>query len=91
MKTEEEPSQNSDPNNNMHIEANYDPNQLIFLTRLARLQKGRDRAIEALDPSDWRLRLIHKALFSTYRDCIEQGVGEEAKLLINQHPSQQER
>jgi hypothetical protein len=30
------------------------------------------------------MRLVNKALYSTYRDCVEQGVGDEAKLLMAQ-------
>ena len=62
----------------------YSPTQLHFLMRLSHLQREkRDRAKE-LDPGDWRMRLINKALYSTYRDCVEMGVGEEARLLMGQ-------
>jgi hypothetical protein len=62
----------------------YTPTQLFFLMRLSFLQRQRRETVNLLDPSDWRMRLVNKALYSTYRDCVEQGVGDEAKLLMAQ-------
>jgi hypothetical protein len=36
------------------------------------------------DGSHWHMRLVNKALYSTYRDCEDLGVGEEARLLMAQ-------
>ena len=33
---------------------------------------------------DWHMRLVNKALYSTFRDCEDIGVGEEARLLMAQ-------
>ncbi len=66
----------------------YSPPQLFFLMRLSYLQKQRRETTNVLDAGDWRMRLIHKALYSTYRDCVEQGVGDEAKLLMAQQASE---
>jgi hypothetical protein len=60
--------------------AAYTPLQQHLLTRYARLDALRRTEIEGLEPSDWRARLIHKALYSTYLDCEEAGVGVEARL-----------
>ena len=60
----------------------YSPTQLHFLMRLSHLQRQRRDILNVLEQGDWRIRLIHKALYSTYRDCDELGVGEEAKLLM---------
>ena len=60
----------------------YSPTQLHFLMRLSHLQKQRRETLNVLDSSDWRMRLIHKGLYSTYRDCVELGVGDEARLLM---------
>lgn len=60
----------------------YSPTQLHFLMRLSHLQKQRRDTMNIYEPSDWHVRLIHKSLYSTYRDCIELGIGEEAKLLM---------
>lgn len=62
----------------------YSPTQLFFLMRLSYLQRQRRETMNVLDAGDWRMRLIHKALYSTYQDCLDQGVGEEAKLLMAQ-------
>jgi hypothetical protein len=66
----------------------YTPLQLFFLWRLSFLQKQRREFTNVLDANDWRMRCLHKALYSTYRDCVEQGVGDEAKLLIAQQQQQ---
>ena len=62
----------------------YTPTQLFFLMRLSFLQRQRRETVNLMDSSDWRMRLVNKALYSTYRDCVEQGVGDEAKLLMAQ-------
>ena len=62
----------------------YSPTQLFFLMRLSYLQRQRRECANVLEKSDWRMRLLDKALYSTYQDCIEAGVGNEAKLLLGQ-------
>ncbi len=62
----------------------YSPTQLFFLMRLSYLQRQRRECINVLDPNDWRMRLLNKALYSTFQDCGSEGVGEEAKLLLGQ-------
>jgi hypothetical protein len=59
----------------------YSPTQQIALTRFMRLSMLRRDVLPLLEPTDWRARLIHKALYSTYRDCEELGLGDEVKLL----------
>jgi hypothetical protein len=34
-----------------------------------------------LAPEDWRMKLLDKALYSTYGDCVAVGVGQEAQAL----------
>ena len=63
----------------------YEPIQLFFLMRLSWLQRQRRECTNVLDPNDWRMRLLNKALYSTYQDCVREGVGEEAKALLGQH------
>lgn len=60
----------------------YSPTQLHFLMRLAHLQKQRRETASIYESSDWHMRLIHKSLYSTYQDCIDLGIGSEAKLLM---------
>ena len=62
----------------------YSPTQLHFLMRLSHLQRQRRDTMNVLDASDWKMRLINKSLYSTYRDCEELGVGDEARLLMAQ-------
>lgn len=62
----------------------YSPTQLFFLMRLSYLQRQRRECTNVLDGGDWRMRLLNKALYSTFQDCGTAGVGEEAKLLLGQ-------
>ncbi len=62
----------------------YSPTQLFFLMRLSYLQRQRRECINVLDTNDWRMRLLNKALYSTFQDCGASGVGDEAKLLLGQ-------
>src|SRR5919205_655290 len=62
----------------------YSPTQLHFLMRLSHLQRQRRDMVNVADGNDWHMRLVNKALYSTYRDCEELGVGEEARLLMAQ-------
>lgn len=66
----------------------YSPIQLFFLWRLSFLQKQRREYVNVLEGSNWQMRALNKALYSTYRDCVEAGVGDEAKLLIAQQQQQ---
>lgn len=63
----------------------YSPTQLFFLMRLSYLQRQRRECVNVLDTGDWRMRLLDKALYSTYQDCVNAGVSGEAKLLLGQH------
>jgi hypothetical protein len=62
----------------------YTPTQLFFLMRLSYLQRQRRECVNVLDGNDWRMRLLNKALYSTFQDCGTAGVGDEAKLLLGQ-------
>jgi hypothetical protein len=66
----------------------YSPIQLFFLWRLSYLQKQRREFMNVLEPGDWRMKALNKALYSTYRDCVDANVGDEAKLLIAQQQQQ---
>jgi len=60
----------------------YSPVQLLFLLRLARLLRQRQEYLNVVSPDDWRMRLLNKAIYSTYCDCLEQGIGDDAKALF---------
>ena len=62
----------------------YTPTQLFFLTRLTGLVRQRRELINTLDQGDWRRKLLDKALYSTFLDCTEEGLADEAKSLLAQ-------
>lgn len=63
-----------------HLAA-YTGLQRELLARYTRLLMMHRDVVPLLDATDWRVRLINKALYSTYMDCVESGVGEEAQQL----------
>ncbi|MCL5264804.1 MAG: hypothetical protein M1343_06390 [Chloroflexi bacterium] len=79
-------TQRPDPTNESQQEGRgtrpYSPVQLLFLLRLARLLRQRQEYVNVLSAEDWRLKLLNKAIYSTYCDCIEQGIGDDAKALF---------
>jgi len=62
----------------------YTPTQLFFLTRLSWLIRQRRELINTLDQNDFRRKLLDKALYSTFLDCTDDGLGDEAKSLLAQ-------
>ena len=56
--------------------------QLFFLLRLERLLRLRREHATLSSSSDWWSKLLSKAIYSTYCDCIEQAVGEDARKLL---------
>ena len=60
----------------------YSALQLFFLMRLSYLVRRRKEELASLDPSHWKFKLLNKALYSTYWDCVQEGIGEEAKVLL---------
>jgi hypothetical protein len=61
--------------------SNYSPIQQLSLTRYGRLKMLQRDVLPQLDPSDFRVKLTLKALYSTYQDLQELGLEEEARLL----------
>ena len=61
----------------------YSPLQLLFLTRLSDLLRLRHDCVKLVSEDNWRIRLLNKALYSTYRDCVAQGVEMEASALFD--------
>lgn len=57
--------------------------QSMFLQRLAEMLEKRREIEGRLSRNDWRFRLLDKALYSTYCDCVDLGVGDEARRLVN--------
>ena len=59
----------------------------LFVSRLERLLRMRKDYREDLNPVG--LRLMDRAIDSTYRDCVDFGAGEEAKLVMSRHSSRE--
>ena len=54
-----------------------------FLARLSRLLHQESEWRIRVGPDDWRLKLIHRAIYSTYRDCATNNIGDQARDLIH--------
>jgi hypothetical protein len=61
----------------------YSPVQALFLIRLNRLLRQRQDAVSHFPSDDWRLRLLSKAIYSTFCDCVELGIAEDARSLFS--------
>ncbi len=66
--------------------SSYTPIQQLTLTRYGRLKMLRRDLLPKLDPSDFRVKLTLKALYSTYEDLRALGLEEEARLLSETAP-----
>lgn len=62
----------------------YSQMQSLFLFRLASLLRRRREYQHVLVPADWRMRLLHKAIYSTFGDCIALGITNEARGLFQE-------
>jgi hypothetical protein len=62
----------------------YNALQSMFLARLVRLLRQRRDYANVLAASDWRMKLLNKAIYSTFCDCLELGVADEARTLFAQ-------
>lgn len=60
----------------------FSPVQLLFLLRLARLLRQRQEFFNILPDDHLHIRLLKKAIYSTYCDCQEQGLEGDAKALF---------
>jgi hypothetical protein len=54
--------------------------QAFFLGRMARLRAIQDFHKPAFEP--WQQALLARAIYSTYRDCRDLGVADEAQSLL---------
>lgn len=62
----------------------YTPLQAYFLQRLVRLVRLRQSSADILAQEPWLRRALDKAIYSTFLDCAELGVGAEARLVLGQ-------
>ena len=58
------------------------PQQMYFLGRLERLMAIKSSYRNDSSQEKWLEDAVGRAIYSTLRDCIEMGVGEEAKALL---------
>ncbi|MCS7276084.1 MAG: hypothetical protein NZ695_03610 [Dehalococcoidia bacterium] len=65
-------------------EGRYSNLQSYFLGRLERLLRQRYEHQDLLSPE--AVRLLDRAIYSTYCDCLDLGVGSEAQRLLRQFP-----
>ena len=61
--------------------------KIIFVARLERLLRMRKDYREDLNPVG--LRLLDRAIDATYRDCIDYGAGEQARVVMSKHTSRE--
>ena len=61
----------------------YSPIQMHFLARLRRLDgvRGQLDTVPASDP--YMKKLVDRGIFATYRDCMDEGIGDEARQILN--------
>ena len=65
--------------------ARYTVVQAFFLGRLERMLTIRRSQNPALEP--WQNALLPRAVYSTYRDCLDLGLAGEAQSLLRGEPS----
>jgi hypothetical protein len=68
----------------MNTLSSYSPIQQMTLTRYGRLKMLHRDVLPQLDPSDYRVKLTLKALYSTYEDLRQLGLEHEARLLLGE-------
>ena len=61
----------------MNTLSSYSPIQQLTLTRYGRLKMLHRDVLPQLDPTDYRVKLTLKALYSTYEDLRELGLDNE--------------
>lgn len=65
----------------------FSPFQALFLIRLNRLLNLRQEAVNRQSDDEWRLKLLSKSIYSTFCDCVELGVAEDARTLFERAKS----
>ena len=62
----------------------HTPTQAFFLARLQDFIVRRQQSPEG-EGKEWQSRLLDKALYSTYCDCLDLGLGDEAREQLRRH------
>ncbi len=68
----------------MNALSNYGPLEQLTLTRYGRLKMLHRDVLPKLDPSDYRVKLTLKALYSTYEELRGLGLQDVARLLLGE-------
>ena len=58
--------------------------QSLFLRRLNRLVLLQRQLSEQATPNDWERRLLSRAIYSTYCDCLAQNIADDARQALRQ-------
>ncbi|MGE5620776.1 MAG: hypothetical protein ACM3US_16125 [Sphingomonadaceae bacterium] len=61
--------------------------QRFFLERLLRMVAIRNERGPLLEAGDPDLRLLDKAVYSTFCDCLDLGAGERARAILHHQPA----
>lgn len=62
--------------------------QEYFLSRLQRLVALKEQQLQATPQDKLSLRLLARALYATYMDCVSTGAGDQAGALLEKAQSQ---
>lgn len=60
----------------------YTPVQMGFLNRLERLKAMRGELDASPEADSYTLKLIGRGLFATYHECVDHGVADEARRIL---------
>ena len=60
----------------------YSPLQMHFLARLRRLDDVRKELRTTPDPDPFTKKLVEHGVFATYRECMDEGIGAEARHIL---------
>ena len=61
------------------------PWQPLFLARLSRFLNLEEQWRVHVPAGDWRIQLIHRAIYSTYCDCVSLGLADDARELVRRN------
>jgi len=61
----------------------YNQLQMHFLSRLVRLSETKHEFDDGPVCDPFMKRLLERGIFATYRECVEQGVGAEARHILH--------
>jgi hypothetical protein len=61
------------------------PLQTLFLSRLSRMLHQEEEWRLRVGSEDWRLRLIRRAIYTTYCDCVGAGLADDARDLVRRN------